>query len=82
MPKNDKKTINVGDTEFVLQHPGIKWCLDHDYNSRDRNGNIKTADFVQGLLDNVVIKPQDFKVDDFDSMQELNEFQEKVQTFL
>lgn len=86
MPKNDNKKITVSsgedEKEFVLQHPGIKWCMDHDYNCRDRNGNIKTSDFIQGFLDHVVVKPNDFKIDDFDSMQELNEFQDEVQKFL
>ena len=82
----EKKQVVIGSgddkKEFVLQHPGIKWCLDHDYNSRDRNGNIKTNDFIQGILDNVVVDPKGFKVDDFGSMQEVTEFQEAVQNFL
>lgn len=81
---NKKITVGTGDNEkeFVLQHPGVKWCMDHDYNCRDRNGNIKTSDFVQGILDHVVIKPKGFKVSDFEDMSEVNEFQEKVRTFL
>lgn len=82
----EKKQITIGSGDdakkFVLQHPGIKWCLDHDYNSRDRNGNIKTAQFIQGILDNVVIDPANFDVDDFTNMQEISEFQEAVQKFL
>lgn len=86
MPKNDNKKIVIGSgdskKEFVLQHPGVKWCMDHDYNCRDRNGNIKTSDFVQGILDYVVIKPNDFNIEDFEDMGEVNEFQKKVQKFL
>ena len=78
----DNKKVKVGDKEFVLQHPGIKWCLDHDYNCRDRNGNVKTSEFIEGILDHVVINPKDFELDDFESMQEVNEFQEKVRSFL
>lgn len=80
--KSDNKKITVGDKEFTLQHPGIKWCLDHDYGCRDRNGNIKTSEFVQGFLDNVVIEPNNFKIDDFESLDEITEFQEKVRKFL
>lgn len=80
--KNDNKKIKVGDKEFTLQHPGIKWCLDHDYNCRDRNGNIKTSEFVQGFLDNVVIDPAGMQVDDFGSLDDITEFQEKVRKFL
>lgn len=78
----DNKEITVNDKKFILQHPGIKWSLDHDYRCRDRNGNIKTSDFIQGILDHVVIKPTDFKIDDFDSIEEVREFQEKVRKFL
>ena len=78
---NNKK-IKVSNKEFTLQHPGIKWCLDHDYNCRDRNGNIKTSEFVQGFLDNVVIEPAEFTIDDFESLADVTEFQEKVRKFL
>lgn len=85
MPDKNKQ-IKVGsgenEKEFILQHPGIKWCMDHDYNSRDRNGNLKSSDFVQGILDHVVIKPKGFKINDFEGMSEVNEFQEAVQKFL
>lgn len=82
--KNKQIMIGSGENqkEFILQHPGIKWCMDHDYNSRDRNGNIKTSDFVQGILDHVVIKPKGFKIDDFENMDEVNQFQDAVQKFL
>lgn len=83
MPKkNENKTITVGEKEFKLQHPGVKWCLDHDYNCRDRNGNIKQSEFVQGFLEMVVVEPVDFKVDDFNSISEVEEFQQKVRKFL
>ncbi len=79
---SENKKIKVGDKDFTLQHPGIKWCLDHDYNCRDRNGNIKTSEFVQGFLDNVVIDPAGFTIDDFESLADVTEFQEKVRKFL
>ncbi|MFP4015808.1 MAG: hypothetical protein ACLFUI_02140 [Halanaerobiales bacterium] len=80
--KNDNEQITVGDKTFTLQHPGVRWCLDHDYNCRDRNGNIKTSEFVQGFLDNVVIEPTNFTIDDFESLDDITEFQEKVRKFL
>lgn len=82
MADKKKEKIRVGDKEFVLQHPGVRWSMNHDYECRDRNGNIKTADFVQGILDHVVIQPADFELDDFESMQEANDFMEAVQKFL
>jgi len=80
----EKKTekITVGGKEFALQHPGLKWALDHDYACRDRDNKIKTSDFVQGILDHVVVQPKGFKIDDFSSLAELQDFQEKVQSFL
>lgn len=80
--KNDNKEITIGETTFTLQHPGIKWSLDHDYNCRDRNGQLKTSDFVQGFLENIVINPKGFKIDDFESLEQVMEFQNKIRDFL
>jgi len=80
MPKT--KEITVGDKKFEIENPGVRWSLDHDYNCRDRNGNIKNTDFVEGLLENVVVEPAGFTLEDFESLDEAMEFQQKIRNFL
>lgn len=82
MAKGDKETIVVNDKEFTIQDPGVRWSLDHDYACKDRNGNLNTTKFIEGILKNVVVDPKDFGIEDFENTQEVGEFLNKIKSFL
>jgi|AntRauTorcE11897_2_1112592.scaffolds.fasta_scaffold11818_2 hypothetical protein len=78
MPKN--KEIKIGNTDFKLQHPGIGWSLDIDEDFR--RGKMKASEFAQTLIENVVVEPANFGLEDFQSVHEVSEFNKKVRDFL
>lgn len=73
--------MKIGDKELTLQRPGTMWFLDLVDNSKDRNGNVRSAKMVQGLLENVVIEPANMQVDDL-TINEVEQLQIKVGEWL
>lgn len=83
MAKTPKTTVvKVGDREFKLQHPGVKWYMENTDACRNANGVVQTAKYAQNLLDFVVVDPVGMKVDDFETVGELEEFIQAAETFL
>jgi hypothetical protein len=82
MPKNDnvKKTING--EEYVLQHPGVEWVVDHSDKCTNAQGNLVRKKYLQGLFDNVVIKPSKLTLDSFDSVAEMRDVVNEIESFL
>lgn len=74
--------VTVRGKKYKFQHPGAKWYLKHTDKSRDRNGVLQTEAYIQGLLDNVVIDPAGLKVDDFESVGEIEELVTELEQFL
>lgn len=82
MAEGDKKEFTVGEEEYVIQHPGVPWVVKHTDNCRDRNGNLVQADYIQGIFDNVVIKPSNLKLGDFDNTQDMQKVVKRIEQFL
>lgn len=82
MAKNDnvKKTING--EEYHLQHPGVEWVVNHSDKCTNAQGNLVRAKYIQGIFDMVVIKPAKLKMDDFDTVQEMSEVVNEIESFL
>lgn len=79
---NDKKKIVVDGKEYVLQHPGVEWVIDHTDNCTNAQGNLVRKDYIQGLFDMVVIKPNDLKISDFDTVKDMQGVVQKIESFL
>ena len=82
MAKNDNKKITINGEEYVLQHPGVEWVVNHSDKCTNSQGNLVRAKYIQGLFDNVVIKPAKMKMDDFDTVQEMSEVVNEIESFL
>lgn len=83
MSKTPKtEVVKVGNKEYKLQHPGVRWYMENTDNSRDARGVLLVAKYAQNLLDNVVVDPPGLKLDDFDSVSELEELVQKADQFL
>ena len=83
MPKTPKtETITIQGKQYKLQHPGVRWYLENSDACRGPNGVIQTAKYTQNLLDHVVTDPPGLKVDDFETVGELEELTQKVDSFL
>ncbi|MFP4457550.1 MAG: hypothetical protein ACLFPS_07815 [Clostridia bacterium] len=82
MPKNDnvKKTING--VEYHLQHPGVEWVIDHTDKCTNAQGNLVRKKYMQGLFDMVVIEPSKLTFDDFDSVSEMRDVVNEIESFL
>lgn len=78
----DKKEITVNGENYVLQHPGVEWTIDHTDNCTNAQGNLVRKKYIQGLFDNVVIQPKNLKVSDFEKVQGLRDVVNKIETFL
>lgn len=83
MSKTPKtEIVKIGGKEYKLQHPGVRWYMENTDNSRDARGVLSVAKYAQNLLDNVVVDPPGLKLDDFDSVGELEELVQKADQFL
>ena len=70
-----KKTIGV--KEYIAQFSGISMSMkavDSCYIENSRN--ISSEKMTQYILDNVIVEPKGLKIDDFDSLEELQEVTE------
>lgn len=83
MPKQPRTgTITVNGKTYKLQHPGVKWYMDNTDRSRNQAGVLQVSVYAQNLLDNVVTEPVGLKLDDFESVGELEEVIRKIEEFL
>lgn len=86
--EGENTTFTIGENgeekEFTIRHPGVKWVANHliDETPKDRQGNPKIVPYCETVLKNLVQEPQDFKINDFYDMDEMQEFMEKTQSFL
>lgn len=78
----DRQTVTVGGREYKLQRPGVKWYFKHTDKSRNRMGVLQSEDYIQGLLENVVVEPKGLTFDDFDSVKDLEDLVEAIESFL
>lgn len=75
-------TITVAGKEYKLQHPGVRWYMQNSDECRNAQGVLQTAKYAQNLLDHVVTHPAGLTLDDFESVSELEELIQKVESFL
>lgn len=79
---NDKKQFTHNGQEYVLQHPGVEWTVDHTDRCTNAQGNLVRKQYIQGLFDHVVIKPNDLKIGDFDRVSDMREVVNEIESFL
>ncbi|MCF8020865.1 MAG: hypothetical protein K9L62_15915 [Vallitaleaceae bacterium] len=82
MPKNDNKKVTVNGTEYHLQHPGVEWIVDHSDKCTNAQGNLVRKKYIQGLLDHVIIKPNNLTLNDFDTVSDMRDVVNEVESFL
>lgn len=75
-------TITVRGKEYRLQHPGVRWYLQNTDQCRNQAGVLQIEQYAQSLLDNVVTDPPGLKLDDFDSIGEVEELIQQIESFL
>lgn len=67
-----KKTING--TEYTAQFSGISMSMKAVDNSYIENSrNISSEKMAKYILENVIVEPKGLQIDDFNSLDELNE---------
>lgn len=76
------KVVKIGGKDFKMQHPGVKWYMENTDACRNANGVVQTAKYAQSLLDFVVVEPNGMKVDDFESVADLEQLIQESETFL
>ncbi|NMB25455.1 MAG: hypothetical protein GX986_07990 [Firmicutes bacterium] len=74
--------VTVRGKQYKLQHPGVRWYMENSDACRGPNGALQTAPYTQSLLDHVVTDPVGLKLDDFDSIQEVEELVRQIESFL
>ncbi len=83
MPKTPKtETITIKGKQYKLQHPGVRWYLENTDACRGPNGVIQTAKYAQNILDHVVTDPPGLKIDDFETVAEIEELVQTADSFL
>lgn len=82
MAKNDNKKVTVNGEEYVFQHPGVEWIVDHTDKCTNAQGNLVRKKYMQGLFDHVVVKPGKLTFNDFDSVQEMRDVVNEIESFL
>lgn len=82
-PKTPKTAIiTVNGKEYKLQHPGVRWYMQNTDETRNAAGVVQIAKYTQNLLDNVVTSPVGLKLDDFETVAELEELIQRIESFL
>lgn len=76
-----QKTVPVGGTDYTLQHPGVRWYLQNTDRHKTRGGNMNSEAYIGSLLENVVIEPK-VKIDDFESLGDLEKLVSEIESFL
>ncbi len=76
----NKKVIKIGDKEFSLQQPGVRWYIKHSDECKDGKGNLSYEKYIDGLLEMVVI--QDIKMDDFENVKNVRKLVDEIEKFL
>jgi len=82
MPAGDKKEITIDGQKYVLQRPKVRWTVQHSDRCTDPQGNLIREKYIQGLFDNVVLEPSDLSFDDFDSVTEMRNVVDEIESFL
>lgn len=80
---NNQKTVTIDETEYVLQHPGVRAGVQLRDRAKDINGNLVEEKFYDELMKHVIVSP---KVT-WDSADEMgnaafNELMKEASTFL
>lgn len=80
---NNQKTVTIDETEYVLQHPGVRAGVQLRDRAKDINGNLVEEKFYDELMKHVIVSP---KVN-WDSADEMgnaafNELMKEASTFL
>lgn len=71
------KEKEINGTKYVAQFNGLSFALRAvDENYIEGTTIVSTAGLAQYLLDKVIVEPKGLQVDDFDTMEELNEVTE------
>lgn len=79
---NKQKTVKINDKEFLLQHPGIRWYVRTTDQCKNAAGVMQTEQYVDALLEHVVVDPV-VKIDDFDDDYDtLTQLVREVERFL
>ena len=77
-----QKTIEVGDTKYVLQMVPASWYLDTVDGCKDDNGNLVNGKYMAEILKNVVASPRR-SIDDFTGrIYELRSVVKKAEKFI
>lgn len=69
-----QKTITVGETEYVLQHPGVRKALQMKDSSRDQHRNIMAEPYYDQIMQHVIVSPKtnwEYWEEHFDDMEEV-----------
>jgi hypothetical protein len=82
MAKGDKHEFTVNGNKYVIQHPGVGWVVEHTDKCTNISGNLVKKDYINGLLEHVIIEPKNLTLDSFDTAQEMSQVVRKIESFL
>lgn len=68
-----KVSKEINGVTYIAQFTGSGAGLRAKDASNDDNGNLQTEKLAQYLLDHVIVEPTGLDVDDFESLDELND---------
>ena len=63
----------IGEVEYIAQFNGLAAAVEALDDWRKDNENISIAKMSKYVLEHVIVEPKGLTMDDFDSMDELNE---------
>lgn len=83
-----QKKVKVNGVEYTLQSVSPRWYYEHNDNCKMASTSRNTADYVDGLLKNVVIEPKEISnegMDYFDRQDDIKSVEEltnEIESFL
>lgn len=83
-----QKKVKVNGTEYTLQSVSPRWYYEHNDNCKMATNSRNTAEYVDGLLKNVVIEPKEVSnegMDYFDRQDDISSVEKltnEIESFL
>lgn len=79
----DQVEVKLDGVKYKLQMPSASWYMDYVDGCKGDNGNLKTGQYIGGLIEAVVIEPKGLSIDNFTGqIRQLRKLSGAIENFI